>query len=169
MKKVSMSKLALLAGLFLVLLAACKKDDNTGSTYDAAGQYTKDSILIRDYLAANNLTATLDSTGIFYSVVTPGNGVDSLKFNGSKFKSLYTGRLLNGTVFDSTGTTARQFTYNQVIIGWRIAVTKITKGGKIKMYLPSYFAYGPEVNSGIPANSVLIFDMEMTDIDNTVQ
>jgi FKBP-type peptidyl-prolyl cis-trans isomerase len=168
MKKASMRNLVLLAGLFLVLLAACKKDSKV-DPYDAQGQYTKDSVIIRDYLTANNLTATLDTTGLFYSIIAPGNGVDSVKYFESKFKALYTGRLTNGTVFDSTGITPREFTPRGVIGAWQIAVTKITKGGKLRLYVPSYFGYGPRALPGIPANSVLIFDMEITDINNNVQ
>lgn len=163
-----MRNLVLLGGLFLVLLAACKKDDKV-VPYDANGQYTKDSVIIRDYLTANNLTATLDSTGLFYSIITPGNGVDSVKYFESEINVLYTGRLTNGTVFDSTGITPRKFTVKSVIGGWQIAVTKITKGGKLRLYLPSYFGYGPRALPGIPANSVLIFDMEMVDINNNPQ
>jgi len=160
-----MRNLVLLGGLFLVLLAACKKDDKV-VPYDRRGQYTKDSVIIRDYLTANNLTATLDTTGLFYSIITPGNGIDSVKYYESEIKVLYTGRLTNGTVFDSTGITPRKFTVGDVIGGWQIAVTKITKGGKLRFYVPSYFGYGPRALSGIPANSVLIFDMELLDVDN---
>lgn len=160
-----MRKLVLLAGLFLVLLAACKKDEDV---YDAGPQLTKDMATIKAYLTQRNLTATLDSaTGIYYNIIAPGNGVDSLVYMGSKFKALYTGRLMSdSTVFDSTGTTPREFTYQYVIRGWQIAVRKITKGGKMKLYLPSYYAYGTRALTGIPANSILIFDMEMTDVNN---
>lgn len=164
-----MRNLVLLAGLFLVVLAACKKDNNDVPRYDAQGQYKKDSIIIRDYLTANNLSATLDTTGLFYNIVAPGNGVDSVKYIGSKFKALYNGRLINGTVFDSTTTTPREFTFRNVIGAWQIAVSKITKGGKIRLYVPSYYGYGPQAVPGIPANSVLIFDMELTDVNNDVQ
>lgn len=165
MKKVSMRNLVLLGGLFLVLLAACSKDDKV-APYDALGQYSKDSLIITQYLTANNLTAKLDTTGLFYNIIAPGNGVDSVKNSRSEFTALYTGRLTNGTVFDSTGTTPRKFSLGGVIGGWQIAVPKITKGGKLRFYVPSYYGYGPQALPGIPANSVLIFDMELVSVDN---
>jgi FKBP-type peptidyl-prolyl cis-trans isomerase FkpA len=162
-----MRKLVLLAGLFLIVLAACKKDEDV---YDAGPQLTKDMATIKEYLTKNNLTATLDSaSGIYYNIITPGNGVDSVRYQGSKFKALYTGRLLDGTVFDSTGTTPRQFQFNSVILGWQFALQQLYKGGKMNLYLPSFYGYGRQAYAGIPANSVLIFDMEITDIDNNVQ
>ena len=162
-----MRKLVLLAGLFIVVLAACKKDKE--EVYDAGPQLTKDMAIIKHYLDSTGLPATMDSSGIYYNIIARGNGVDSIKFFGSKFKALYTGRLLDGTVFDSTGTTARQFQYNNVILGWQFALQRLYKGGKMKLYLPSLYGYGRQAYSGIPANSVLIFDMEITDIDNNVQ
>lgn len=163
-----MRKLVLLAGLFLVLLAACSKDNDV---YDPGPQLTKDMATIKAYLTANNLTATLDSvSGIYYNIIAPGNGIDSVKYQGSKFKALYTGRLMSdNSVFDSTGTTPRQFTYQTVITGWQFALLNLTKGGKMKLYLPSFYGYGREGRPGIPANAILIFDMEITDIDNNIQ
>jgi FKBP-type peptidyl-prolyl cis-trans isomerase len=166
MKRASMRNLVLLGGLFLVLLAACSKDKDV---YDPGPQLTKDMATIKAYLTAHNLTATLDSsTGIYYNIVASGNGVDSVKYFGTTVDVLYTGRLMaDSSVFDSTtGTTTRNFTYNNVIGGWQFGLTKITKGGKIKLYLPSYWGYGTQAQTGIPANSILIFDIEMVNLHN---
>jgi FKBP-type peptidyl-prolyl cis-trans isomerase FkpA len=167
MKRASMRNLVLLGGLFLVLLAACSKDNNV---YDPGPQLTKDIATIDAYIKTNHLTATKDSaSGIYYNIVAPGNGVDSVKYFGTTVTVLYKGKLLaDSTVFDSTGTTPRVFTYNDVIGGWQFGLTKITKGGKITLYLPSYWAYGTQGKPGIPANSILIFDIEMTDLKNPI-
>ncbi|SEV90530.1 peptidylprolyl isomerase/FKBP-type peptidyl-prolyl cis-trans isomerase FkpA [Chitinophaga sp. YR573] len=159
-----MRKLVLLSGLFLVLLAACKKDKD----YDASPQLKADVATIKAYIDTHHLVATLDTaTGIYYNVTVPGNGVDSVKYFGTTVNVLYTGRLMaDSTVFDSTGTTPRTFTYSGLIGGWQFGLTKITKGGKITLYLPSYWAYGRQAQPGIPANSILIFDIEMTDLKN---
>ncbi len=166
MKKLSMRKFFLLgAVLMMALFAACSKDNDT---YDALGQFNKDVDSIKAYLKAKNLVATQDSaSGIFYNISAIGNGVDSVKSTKSQIKALYTGQLLSGKVFDSTGTTPRDLGYaGSLITGFQFALTKITKGGKIRVYLPSYFGYGPAVNNDIPANSVLIFDVELTDVTN---
>lgn len=165
MKRVSMKSILLLGGLFLVLLAACKKDD----PYDPIPQLNKEVAEIKAYLEENNLTATLDSaSGIYYNLIEPGNGVDSVKYFGTKVKVLYTGRLMSDStiVFDSTGITPREFVYNDLIGGWQFGLRQMTKGGKIKLYIPSFWAYGNQAQNGIPANSTLIFDMELLDLTN---
>ena len=85
----------------------------------------------------------------------------------------YTGRLLNGTSFDSN--VDPQFKHqepfsfmlgrNRVIRGWDEGLTLLNKGAKATFYIPSNLAYGPNSPSpAIPANSVLIFDIELIDI-----
>jgi len=166
MKKVSMRKFFLLgAVLMMALFAACSKDSQT---YDPVPQFNRDVDSIKAYLAKNNLVAKQDTvSGIFYNISKIGNGVDSVKSTMSQIKALYTGQLLSGKVFDSTGTTPRDLGYaGGLIKGFQFALTRITKGGKIRVYLPSYYGYGPAENKDIPANSVLIFDVELTDVTN---
>jgi hypothetical protein len=166
MKKTSMRKLVLLATLFVAFLAACKKDDNV---YDAGPQLTKDMAIIKHYLDSTGLPATLDSsTGISYHISEPGNGVDSIKYFGTTIDVLYKGRVLaDGHVFDSTtGTTTRSFVYRDLILGWQYELNRLTKGGKMTLYIPSGWAYGTSANNGIPANSILIFDIELVNLKN---
>jgi FKBP-type peptidyl-prolyl cis-trans isomerase FkpA len=164
MKRASLRNLVLLAGLFIVAMTACKKDE----VYDPNPQFVKDTTAIRAYLTAHNLVATRDSsTGIYYNIITPGNGIDRVKNFGTTVDVFYKGSLMSdGSVFDSTTTTTRTFTYNNVIVGWQFGLTQITKGGKIKLYLPSYYAYGAQTMPGIPANAVLIFDIQLVDLHN---
>jgi len=159
-----MRNLVLLCGLFLVSLAACKKDKE----YDPQPQLTADVATIKAYIETHHLTAMLDSTrGIYYNITAPGNGIDSIKYYGTTVNVLYTGRLLaDSSVFDSTGTTPHPFTFGQLISGWQLELPRITKGGKITLYLPSYWGYGRQALPGIPANSILIFDIELTDLKN---
>lgn len=166
MKKLSMRKFFLLgAVLMMALFAACSKDNQT---YDPVPQFNRDVDSIKAYLKAKNLVAVQDSaSGIFYNISYIGNGVDTVKSTMSQIKALYKGQLLSGAVFDSTGTTPRDLgRAGGLITGFQFALTKITKGGKIRVYLPSFYGYGPAENKGIPANSVLIFDIELTDITN---
>lgn len=166
MKKLSMRKFFLLgAVLVMALFAACSKDNQT---YDPVPQFNRDVDSIKAYLKAKNLVAVQDTaSGIFYNISKVGNGIDSVKTVQTKIKALYTGQLLSGVVFDSTGTTPRDLgNAGSLIVGFQFALTKITKGGKIRVYLPSFYGYGPAVNKGIPANSVLIFDIELTDVTN---
>ncbi|MVT10447.1 FKBP-type peptidyl-prolyl cis-trans isomerase [Chitinophaga tropicalis] len=163
MKRTSMRYFALLAGILTVLLAACSKNNDD---FNVQEQFIKETAAIEAYLKTNNLSAERDTTtGIYYNIQNPGNGKDSITSPYAKVKVLYTGRLLsNGTVFDSTTTEPREFAYDQLISGWQLALLEITKGGKLRMYLPSWYAYGTRSLAGIPANSTLIFDMELLDI-----
>jgi FKBP-type peptidyl-prolyl cis-trans isomerase FklB len=79
----------------------------------------------------------------------------------------YEGRLLDGTVFDSS--IARdhpeEFKLNEVILGWGEGVRTMKVGGKTRFFIPANLAYG-EVGSGdaIGPNSTLIFDIELIEI-----
>jgi FKBP-type peptidyl-prolyl cis-trans isomerase FkpA len=165
MKKTSMRIYVLLGSFFLFLLAACSKDDN----FDVDAQFDKETAAIQTYLKDNNLPATLDSaTGIYYHIEAPGNGVDTVAFKyETVLKAHYKGKFLsNDKVFQETDSIPLEFYYGQVITGWQIGLLKITKGGKIRLYLPSYWAYGRQGRETIPGNASLIFDIELVDIKN---
>ncbi|MBO6103029.1 MAG: FKBP-type peptidyl-prolyl cis-trans isomerase [Opitutales bacterium] len=79
----------------------------------------------------------------------------------------YTGKLINGTVFDSTelhGGEPASFPLNGVIEGFREGLQKIGKGGKIRLYIPSELGYKNQAVGAIPPGSTLIFDAEIVDI-----
>jgi FKBP-type peptidyl-prolyl cis-trans isomerase len=102
--------------------------------------------------------------GLRYTILAPGAGdppkpVDTVKVN-------YTGTLINGTVFDSSERTGKpvEFALNKVIAGWTEGLQKISKGGKIKLYVPPQLAYGDDGRPGIPPGAVLIFDIELLDV-----
>ena len=82
----------------------------------------------------------------------------------------YTGKLIDGTVFDSSvqrGEPA-EFPLDQVIPGWTEGIQKVNKGGKITLYVPPQLAYGDEGRPSIPPGSTLVFDVELLDIKPTV-
>lgn len=102
--------------------------------------------------------------GLRYEIVRPGTGeapkpTDTIKVN-------YTGTLIDGTVFDSSERQGKPAEYplNKMIPGWIEGLQKITKGGKIKLYVPAQLAYGDEGRPGIPPGATLIFDVELLDI-----
>ncbi len=101
-------------------------------------------------------------SGLQYKVLVEGTGAyptspeDVVEVN-------YEGRLLDGTVFDSSyerGQSA-SFALNRVIKGWTEGITYINEGGKIELYIPAELAYGVRGTRGIPGNSVLIFQVEL--------
>lgn len=104
-------------------------------------------------------------SGLQYQVLKEGNGQKPKAT--SRVKVNYEGRLLDGTVFDSS--IARnhpvEFQLSQVIAGWTEGLQTMKEGGKTRFFIPSKLAYG-EVGAGdtIGPNSTLIFDIELLDI-----
>jgi len=143
-------------------LSACKK--NLGvEDFDVEAQFKKDTTAIRAFAVANNISIEKDKQyNIFYQIIAPGEGspVTSL----SNISVIYTGRLLDGTKFDET-TKAITFPLSNAITGWQAGIPLIRKGGKIRLLLPSFYGYGNIPNNKIPANSVLDFTVELTDVN----
>lgn len=108
---------------------------------------------------------------MYYKVDRPGTGANAEA--GKKVSVNYTGLLLNGEKFDSN--VDPQFQHVQpfefmlgagnVIKGWDEGIALLKKGGKATLYIPSSLAYGKNSPSPkIPANSVLVFEVELIDI-----
>ncbi|ENW03369.1 FKBP-type peptidyl-prolyl cis-trans isomerase [Acinetobacter beijerinckii] len=121
----------------------------------------------KSFLAENAKKSDITTTksGLQYQVLQQGTG-KSPKAT-STVKVNYEGRLLDGTVFDSS--IARNhpvdFKLNQVITGWTEGVQTMKEGGKSRFFIPSTLAYG-EVGAGdaIGPNSTLIFDIELLEV-----
>ena len=150
--------------LLLLVAAACSKTDST----DEISAVDKQKI--EAYLAEKGLTsaAKSTSTGLYYVIVEPGAAYHP-NIN-STVRVMYKGYLLDGTIFDQTtysnGNPA-DFTLNSAIIkGWKEGMQLVGAGGKIKLIIPSALGYGSAVSTKIPANSVLVFDIEVVDIYN---
>ncbi len=151
----------LLSLVFLFALGSCSKMDD----FDPQKQADEDEAIIVKFLAANNLTAIRHSSGVYYTIVEPGAG--TIAYSAStQILAKYTGRLLNGTVFDKTSTQPLSFRLGDVIVGWQIGIPLIKKGGKIRLFIPSAYAYGRDGSGPIPDNAVLDFDVELVDVSN---
>ncbi|RYZ24508.1 MAG: peptidylprolyl isomerase [Chitinophagaceae bacterium] len=152
-------------------LAACKKatyDD----VYDPLPQFKADTTAIRAFVKANNIPVLKNEQyGIFYQILAPGSG--NVTYNAYTSVIVdYEGRLLTGTVFDTTNGTPKNFVaLGGLIPGWQIGIPLIQKGGKIRLFIPSFYAYGNVelvTPSGltIPKNSPLDFTITLTDAVN---
>lgn len=107
---------------------------------------------------------TLDG-GVQYKVLASGKG-DSPKPTDT-VKVHYTGKLVNGKVFDSSVERGQPATFrvNQVIKGWQTALQAMKAGDKWMLYIPSDLAYGERGSQGaIGPNEVLIFEVELLGI-----
>lgn len=104
-------------------------------------------------------------SGLQYKVERAGNGKSPTLANTVKVH--YTGKLLNGQVFDSSverGTPA-EFPINGLIAGWQQALPKMKVGDKWTLYVPPSLAYGARGSAPvIGPNELLIFEMELLDI-----
>ncbi|MCM1346476.1 MAG: FKBP-type peptidyl-prolyl cis-trans isomerase [Bacteroides sp.] len=105
-------------------------------------------------------------SGLQYKVITEGNGEKPLATD--KVKVDYEGRLIDGTVFDSSYKrgAATSFQCNQVIKGWTEALQKMPVGSKWELYIPYQLAYGDrETGKDIKPYSALIFTVELHEIE----
>jgi len=119
-----------------------------------------------EFLEKNKSAAgfKVTASGLQYSVITEGNGATPKKED--TVKCHYTGTLIDGTKFDSSldrGTPA-EFPVAGVIPGWTEALQMMKVGSKYKLVIPPELAYGAQGRPGIPANSVLIFEVELLEI-----
>lgn len=153
-----MKKYLLLLFLIPAAFSSCKKD-----SFDPAKQAAADDAAIQAYIKANNITATKDPSGIYYEVVTPGTDNNYPTINSTVTVN-YTGKLLNGTVFDSA--TGFQTPLSNVVKGWQIGIPHISTGGRILLLIPSALGYGNQAEGSIPKNSVLIFTIDLLGFSN---
>lgn len=103
-------------------------------------------------------------SGLHYEITKEGTGASPSATD--RVKVHYEGKLLDGTVFDSSikrGQPA-EFGLNEVIPGWTEGLQKIKKGGKAILYVPHQLGYGEQGNQGIPPSATLIFEVELIDI-----
>jgi FKBP-type peptidyl-prolyl cis-trans isomerase FkpA len=136
-------------------LASCKEDVTDYGPIDKK--------IIEDYLAATDLTAQSTSSGLYYIIEKPG-GANHPNINSSVSVN-YKGYLTDSTVFDESYSSGQPSTFplTSVIAGWQEGLQLIGVKGKIKLLVPSALGYGSTVKGTIPANSVLIFDINLVE------
>ena len=120
------------------------------------------------FLAKNKTVKGVFSTpsGLQYMVLRQGNGARPKP--GQRVKVNYEGKLLDGTVFDSSYERGQpaEFGLNQVIAGWTEGVGLMPIGGKYRFWIPAKLGYGEKgMGQDIPANSTLLFDVELLGIE----
>jgi len=127
-------------------------------------QIEQDESLIKDYITKNNLQAQRTSSGLYYVVKEKGTGAQAKA--GDTVKVHYTGKLLDGKVFDSSVQRGVPFEFTlgqgMVIRGWDEGIALMNVGEKGTLLIPSGLGYGQRGAGGaIPPNAVLIFDVEL--------
>ncbi len=127
-------------------------------------QIEQEDVLIKEYIAKNNLQAQKTPTGLYYVVTEKGTGKQAVA--GDSVKVHYTGKLLDGKVFDSSVQRGVPFEFQlgrgMVISGWDEGIALMKVGEKGTLLIPSTLGYGARGAGGaIPPNSILIFDVEL--------
>ena len=108
------------------------------------------------------------ASGLQYQVLTQGSGKSPKATD--KVKVHYEGRLIDGTIFDSSYKRGEPVTFplNQVIKGWTEGLQLMKEGGKYRLFVPANLGYGEAGNADIEPNSVLIFDIELLQVNPPV-
>ena len=119
---------------------------------------------IEEYLADNNLQAESTADGLYYIIDIPGT--DEKPTLDNTITIHYRGTLTDGTQFDSSYDRGKPSEFDLgggLIKGWKLGIPLFGKGGKGKLIIPPSLGYGSVQNGSIPANSILIFDIELID------
>lgn len=135
---------------------AAREEKLYGANRDAGRKFLEENAKKEDVI-------TLPS-GLQYKVLVKGDG--EVPLTSDKVKVHYEGRLLDGTVFDSSYQRGEpsEFTPTQVIKGWTEALTMMPVGSKWQLYIPYELAYGNRDTGKIKPYSMLIFDVELIEI-----
>ena len=146
----------------------------------SARQTAKDAEIINAHLTSANIEAQSTPSGLRYQITKQGNGANATP--GQEVSINYAGYLLDGTLFDTSieSIAKKNNAYNPnrpyepytftagtgaVIRGWDEAILLMNKGTKMRVWIPSPLAYGPQQRSEvITENSILVFEMEMVDL-----
>ena len=133
-----------------------------------------DDDALKNYFSSRNINPIKTISGLYYNIQQEGSG--PIAKAGDMVTMNYRGNLLDGTVFDSNLDSAfkhvQPLTFvlgtGRVIKGWDEGIGYLKVGSKATLYIPSALAYGAQSRpgnaanpKGIPANSVLIFDVEL--------
>jgi FKBP-type peptidyl-prolyl cis-trans isomerase FkpA len=162
-----MRKLSLCLLFAMALLSGCfKKNDGCSFSNNNITAPASEVTDLENYLFGNGITtAVKHPTGFYYEVLSQGTGAKPELC--SVVNVGYTGKLTNGNAFDQQQSIS--FRLGSLIEGWRKGLPLIQKGGHIKLYLPPSLGYGAvDVKDGnnvvVPANSILIFDINLIDV-----
>ncbi len=135
----------------------------------AIAQAVKDDQALQDYIAKNNIKATKTEQGTYVEVQEAGGEPGK---DGQTMSVKYTGKLLDGTVFDSNVDTSFNHTEPYTLTlgaggsikGFDDGLKQLGKGAKGRLFIPSVLGYGTQGSGKIKPNSSLIFEIEVLDV-----
>ena len=162
-----------MVALLMTGMASCggnntSETTNTEEATPEYGQQIKDNKTIgREFMEENakNDSVTQTQSGLQYMVLKEGTGAKPGPTD--EVTVHYTGRLLDGTVFDSSVERGEPATFavGQVIPGWVEGLQLMREGAAYRLFIPSNLAYGPHGTGPIQPNSTLIFDVQLLKVE----
>ncbi len=165
------------AALLLTVMASCGNNNETSNETPASTEQVttgddeiKDNLTLgREFLEQNakNDSVIQTESGLQYMVLKEGTGAKPDSTDNVTVH--YTGRLIDGTVFDSSEERGEPATFplNRVIAGWTEGLQLMREGSEYRLFIPSELAYGAEGAPGgqILPNSTLIFDVKLIKVE----
>lgn len=143
-----MRKIYLFLAILVTSIVACQKES------------IPEEDQINSYITSKNLTVTEKTTSGLRYIVTKANPSGAALKAGQTINVNYTGTLLSGKTFDS-GNFNFVLGSGRVIAGFDEGIAKMRVGEKATLIFPSTLGYGSQTVGSIPANSSLIFDIEV--------
>lgn len=121
---------------------------------------------LKDFLTKRNIPFQEDESGVLYNITEEGTG--TFPEAGQYVRVHYTGKFLDGKVFDSSVDRGQPFVFplgeSRVIQGWDKGIPLIPIGGKGNLYLTSDLAYGDQGSGSIPPKASLTFEVEVLEV-----
>ncbi len=128
--------------------------------------FEEEQTKLNNYLEEHNISEKPQESGLIYIEIEKGDGPKVKQ--GQDVRVHYTGRFIDGTVFDSSLERGDPISFavgqGQVIPGWDEGIMLMNVGGKARLIIPSHIAYGEQgAGNIIPPFSTLIFDVEVVE------
>jgi peptidylprolyl isomerase len=121
---------------------------------------------VEEYVLQNGLKTEVTESGLHYIIEEAGTGTQAEA--GKTVSVHYTGRFTDGKVFDSSVDRGEPISFplgqGRVIPGWDEGIALFKVGGKGQLIIPPHLGYGAQARGPIPGNSVLVFDIELVDV-----
>jgi FKBP-type peptidyl-prolyl cis-trans isomerase FkpA len=146
-----------LLALLLIFFISCGNDDQPVDYVSLNDEE------IQNYLAENDLEAEKSVTGLYYIIENQGTGAQP--GTTDQVRVAYKGYFTNGNVFDESPSEGISFNLQQVIRGWTEGITYFKEGGSGMLLVPSHLGYGSQNYRGIPGGSVLIFEIDLIEVN----
>ncbi len=141
-----------------LLMQGCLKNKNEC----IAKTVQSEEASMQAYASSHGIAYNRLSSGLYFQITAQGSG--PVVTTSSRVSVIYTGKLLDDTVFDQATTATGFYPVTGFITGWQYGLPLLNKGGSIRLLIPSSLAYGCVGAGTIPANAVLYFDVQVVDV-----